>query len=448
MNKFIYPVLVILILCVPAWASDEKTGERHSCVVCGMYIDQYQHTATELTYKNGEKIETCGVADMLRIINDKGGPDAFSSIMVHAWSKATLIPAAEATYVVGSKLIPDMTPNIIAFDNKEDAETFRTKEGGEILNFTQALLSISPMMMTMPTRIKTAVLSPKGASGVGVGYMHMTMDKVKLGSESVDPLDFVSRPGQQSGPKSMTSDAEMLMISYSITDDLSIGISDSYYDKEMETYRAGGTVTETTKNSGFGDVDMTFRYNLWKNAYYSKFFSLLIGTTLPTGDFKKELISMPGMQIGNGAFTFTGGLLFSHRYKNLWFHYMASYTSMLENRDDYKFGDTTRFGAAMHYTPNYDLMAGLEIDGAYATKDKYLGVDADNTGGFRSTLSAVTEWKFLTAFGGTFSMRASGGIPIYEDLNHYSMGQKEMTKLGGGYFATGMINFSKRFSVY
>jgi len=32
MNKLFYLVLVILILCVPAWASDEKTGERHSCV--------------------------------------------------------------------------------------------------------------------------------------------------------------------------------------------------------------------------------------------------------------------------------------------------------------------------------------------------------------------------------------------------------------------------------
>jgi len=367
--------------------------------------------------------------------------------LLHDWNKSALIPAAGATYVIGSKMIPDMTPNIIAFKNKEDAETFRTKEGGEILNFTQALLSISPMMMTMPTRIKTAVLSPKGASGVGAGYMHMTMDKVKLGSDSVDPLDFVRRPGQMMGPRKMTSDAEMLMISYSITDNLSVGITDSYFDKKMETYKMGGKVTETSKNSGFGDVDVTFRYNLWKNTYYSKFLSVLVGTTLPTGNFKEEFITMPGMQTGNGAFTFTGGLLFSHRYKNLWFHYMASYTAMSENGDDYKFGDITRLGAAVHYTPNYDLMAGLETDGTYSAKDKYAGDNVDNTGGFRSNISAVTEWKFLTAFGGTFSVRASGGIPLYEDLNHYSMGAAEKVKLGGGYFVTGTINFSKRFQV-
>jgi nitrous oxide reductase accessory protein NosL len=446
--KNILAAILVISLCVPGGAFAEKNEKRNSCKVCGMYIDQYRDTSTELTVKNGERLETCGVADMIRIINDRGGPDAFSSIMVHDWKSRALIPAATAAYVIGSRLIPDMTPNIIAFEHREDAEAFSVKEGGEMLNFTQALLSISPMMMTMPTRIKTAVLSPRGALGVGVSYMHMTMDKVKLGSDSVDPLDFVGRPGQMMGPRKMTSDAEMLMINYSITDNLSIGINSSYFDKTMETYTMGGKATQTTKNDGFGDIGVTFRYNVWKNAYYSKFFTLLAGTTLPTGDFKKELITMPGLQNGTGAFTFTGGLLFSHRYKDLWFHYLASYTGMLENGDDYKFGDTTRFGAALHYTPNYDVMAGIEIDGVYLAKDKYLGANVDNTGGFRSNLTAVGEWKFLTAFGGHFSVRASGGIPIYEDLNYYSMGAAEKVKLGGGYFASGTINFSKRFQVY
>jgi nitrous oxide reductase accessory protein NosL len=441
-------LLILFLLYIPALALAEKGEGRHSCKVCGMYIDQYEHTAAILTLKNGEKTETCGVADMIRIINDQGGPDAFSSIMVHDWKSRELIPAAEATYVIGSKVIPDMTPNIIAFKNKEDAEAFRAEEGGELLSFTQALLSISPMMMTMPTRIKTAVLPPKGALGVGVGYMHMMMDKVKLGSESVDPLDFVRRPGQMMGPRKMTSDAEMLMLNYSITDNLSVGITEAYYDKKMETYTKGGKATQTTRNEGFGDIDVTFRYNLWKNVYYSKFFTLLAGTTLPTGDFKKDLVTMSGLQNGAGAFTFTGGLLFSHRYKDFWFHYLAGYTGVFENGDDYKFGDTTRLGAAVHYTPSYSVMAGIEVDCAWAAKDRYLDMDVDNTGGFRSNLTGVAEWKFLTAFGGNFSIRASGGGPIYEDLNHYSVNGSEKVKVGGGYFVTGTVNFSKRLSVF
>jgi nitrous oxide reductase accessory protein NosL len=444
----ILATLIVLFLFVPVGAIAEKSSGRQSCDVCGMYIDQFHDTSTQLTLKNGKSLETCGVACMLRLINDKGGPDAFSSIVVRDWNTKAIIQAAEAIYVIGSRIIPDMMPNIIAFANREDAETFRTKEGGEILNFTQALLSISPMGMTMPTRIKTAVLSPKGALGVGVSYMHMTMDKVKVGSKSIDPLEFVKRPGQNTGPKKMTSDGEMLMVNYGITDNFSIGVNASYLQKKMETYKMSGSVTETSNNSGFGDIDVTCRYSFWKNTYYSKFFSLLVGTTLPTGNFKKKYVTMPGLQTGTGAFTFTGGLLFSHRYKNFWFHYMTSYTAMLENSDDYKFGDTTRFGAAVHYTPNYDFMAGLEIDGAYSTKDKYMNINVDNTGGFRSSLAGVVEWKFLTAVGGTFSVRASGGIPIYENLNHYSVGPMEKAKMGGGYFATGTINFSRRFPIY
>ncbi|HEU0264848.1 MAG TPA: nitrous oxide reductase accessory protein NosL [Geobacterales bacterium] len=446
MNKLLL-VLIMLSVCLPITAAAENTVERQECHVCGMYIDQFQSTATQLTLKGGERYETCGVACMLRFINDRGGPDAFSSLEVHDWTTKTLTPAAEASYVIGSRIVPDMMPNLIAFKTKEDAEAFRAKEGGELLTLSQALLSISPMGMTMPTRIKTAVVAPKGSLAVGGSYMHMTMDKVKLGSDSVDPLEFVRRPGQMMGPKKMTVDSEMLMATYGLTDDLSLSINAAYLQKKMESYRNGGAVTDTTKNYGFGDIDISARYNLWKNTYYSKFFSLLVGTTLPTGDFKKQFINMPGLQVGTGDFTFTGGLLFSHRYKNFWFHYLTSYTTVLENGDDYKFGDTARVGAAIHYTPNYDLMVGLEVDGASLAKDEYLGNKLANTGGFRSNLSGVAEWRFLTALGGNFSVRGAGGMPIYEDLNH-RVGLLERPKLGGGYFVSGSINYSRRFPLF
>ena len=428
------------------WSETEDPHhQRPSCSVCGMYIDEYHDTSTELILKTGEKQETCGVACMLRIINDKGGPGAFTSIMVHDWATKNSVHAAGATYVIGSKIIPDMLPNIIAFEKKSDAETFKAKEGGALLDFTQALMSIAPMGMTMPTRIKTAVVSPKGSFAAGIGYMHMEMDKVKLGSRTKDPLAFVQKSGQMMGPKEMTSDADMVMLSYSLTDDLSLGLSEAYLKKKMESYKMGGAVTETTNNDGLGDVDVNLRYGLWKDVYYSKFFSLFAGTTLPTGEFKKEYINMIGLQNGTGAPSFTGGLLYSQRWWDLWFHAMTSYTTGLENGDDYRFGDTARAGAAMHYTPTYDLMMGLEIDGANYDKDEYKDIRLGNTGGFRSNIAAVTQWRFLTAFGGNFSLRVLAGIPIYEDLNHFKVGQSEKVKMGGGYFGLATINFSNRF---
>jgi hypothetical protein len=80
MNKNL-AFFTILFLCVPALVFAGKNDDRLSCKVCGMYIDQYRDTSAELTLKNGERLETCGVSDMIRIINDQGGPDGFSSLL-------------------------------------------------------------------------------------------------------------------------------------------------------------------------------------------------------------------------------------------------------------------------------------------------------------------------------------------------------------------------------
>jgi nitrous oxide reductase accessory protein NosL len=446
--KKIFSLVIFVLVFASQWSFAEENSARESCKVCGMYIDQYHDTSCELVKKDGKQFKTCGVACMIRLVNDTGGPDAFTSIMVHAWDNKELLPANKATYVIGSKVIPDMIPNIIAFNSKEAAEEFISREGGKMLDFTQALLSISPMGMTMPVRLKTAVPSPRGDFSIGAGYMLMTMDKVKVGSDTVDPRDFVKRPGQMMGPKEMESRAEMLMLMYSLTDNLSANMTLTYFDKEMERYIKSGKERETTTNSGFGDIGLSFRYNIWKDVYYSKFFSLLAETTIPTGDFDKDFILSPGLQIGTGAFTFTGGLLFSHRIGHFWFHYLSSYTAAYENADEYKFGNITRAGAAIHYTPNYYFMAGLEADANYYEKSEYKGDEVGNTGGFRSYLSPVIDWKFLTALGGNFSIRLTGGIPIYEDMNHFKAGTSEKVQMGRGYFANIMLSFKSRLSLH
>jgi nitrous oxide reductase accessory protein NosL len=436
-------MIVFLFNCQVSFA--DHHSERESCSVCGMYTDLYADTAAKTVHKDGRTIHACGVACMLRIVQDEGGPKAFSSIEVHDWSGTGYVHAETAVYVIGSRVIPDMIPNIIAFAREQDAQEFQAKEGGEIIGFTQALQIISPMGMTVPTRIKPAVLPPKGAFGIGVGYMQMTMDDVKIGSDSKDPKDFVRMPGQMMGPKEMEMKSEMVMLNYGLTDSLTLGIKSAYLEKEMDMYQMGGNVTKTTRHSGMGDVDVSLRYNLWKDPYYKNFLSLLAGTTLPTGDFDKEFINMPGLQLGPEAFTYTGGLLYSHRYKQFWLHCLTSYTVKLENDDDYQFGNEARLGAALHYTPNYDLMIGLELDAVDRAKNEIKDSKVGNTGGFRSAVTGIVEWRFLTALGGNFNLRLSGGVPIYEDLNHDRVGAMEKVQLGGGYFANIMINFKRRF---
>ncbi len=424
----------------------QATEVRSGCKLCGMYIESYIHTATTLVAKDGSQAQTCGVADMLRLINNAGGPAAFTTITVHNWVDKNEITAKSAVYVIGSKIIPDMLPNLIAFATKEEAELFQQENGGELLDFTQALLSISPTGMTMPARIKSAVIPARGATGIAIATMKMVMDEVMIGSDSVDPLEFTQRPAQtMMDPKKMESSAEMLMASFGLTDDLALAVKVGNVHKTMEMYGMMNVVSET-KNNGISDIDISLRYGLWKNNMYSKFFSLLGGVTLPTGDFEAEYIDMSGLQIGTGDFTGTAGALFSQRINNFWFHYQLSYTYKLENSDDYKFGDVVKFGTAAHYTPNYDLMLGLELDGTEYAKNEKNGTKVENSGGFRSYVTAVGNYRFLTALGGNFNLKLSGSLPIYEDMNHYTSMGVEKVQLGGGYIASGMLSFKRRFA--
>ena len=427
--------ILILLLGVTA-ASHVSAAERESCSICGMYIDQYQHTAAILVDRQGKTVATCGVADMIRYIEDAGGPDAFSSIKVTDWPSGKKMDAAAATYVIGSDLVPDMIPNLIAFADKGAAEKFIGEHGGALLSFTQALLSISPMGMTMPTRINPAVLPPQGAAGMGVGYMYMKMDELMIGSDSVSVPEFRSRINNMMGPKSMTSKGEMYMLSFGITDRVATMVKFSYLQKEMVMQRFMTGQEVVTRTSGPSDTDVQLRYNLWKDTYYSKFISLLGGITLPTGQYDAAYRNMPNLQLGIGTLGYYGGLLASARMGDFWLHGELSHYFRPENNDDYDFGDATKFGLAVHYTPNPDFMIGLETDYTDTQKNEYMGGTVDNSGGIRANLAVVGSWRFLTALGGNFNLKASAGVPYYEDVNAYG--------LGGDYFANVMLSFNRR----
>jgi nitrous oxide reductase accessory protein NosL len=421
-------------------------SKREACSVCGMYINQYQRTAVTLVHKDGKQSKTCGVADMIRLINDTGGPGAFSSIKVRGWSSGREINARDAVYVIGSRIIPDMLPTIIAFTTRKEAQAFTKKNGGALLSFTQALLSISPTGMTKPAKIKTAITPAKGAVGFSVGYMYMEMDDIMDGSSRVDPAEFSSRPGQTKSGKEMTTGAGMYMLSYGINDNLALGIGIKELHKEMTTYTMNGKQTTISRNNGMGDIDINMRYNLWRNIYYSKFISLLIDTTMPTGNFELAYVNSPGLQIGAGSFSGTAGLIYSQRISDLWLHAMLTYRHRLENSDNYRFGDETNFGAAIHYTPNYNFMFGLELNGVDYARNEYNDVELGNTGGFRSYATGVSNWRFLTAMGGNFNLRLSVSVPLYEDMNHYDTMGMEKAQLGGGYSGSALLSFKRRFN--
>jgi nitrous oxide reductase accessory protein NosL len=450
-------LVVLQIALMSAWVSAEETHKRESCRVCGMYIDQYQKSAAELVLKDGTIEHTCGVACMLREVEDAGGISAFKSVKVHDWVSGKLVDAETATYVIGSNVIPDMVPNYIAFAKLDEAEAFIAKEGGEIMDFSIAYHDISPVGTTAPFRIRTAVTPGAGNFSAGMVYGYSEKNQVKIGSNSVDPTHFIqSNPAQPRAPKKIEVQQQSLTFNYSPTDRLALFINIPWFEKRLTqltqtqpTTRPirAGTFGQTVDNeNGLGDISIEGRYNLWRSTRWDKFATILLGTTLPTGHFDGTVSAgtigqAAGLQLGKGTATFTGGLLYSQRWKDFWLHTQALYTVNPENDDDYAYGDVVNGGVALHYTPTYNLMVGIEMDASYAAENQYRGFDIGNSGGTVTNLAFVSDYRFLNALGGNFKLRGSIGLPIYEDLyskrlyNANGRGTQQQVQLGDGFFA-------------
>ncbi|WP_434113729.1 nitrous oxide reductase accessory protein NosL [Methylocaldum sp. GT1TLB] len=462
------PALAICQLLLISFAvSAEEPHERESCRVCGMYIDQYLKSAAELVYKDGKKKFTCGVACMLREVDDAGGLSAFESVKVHDWVSGKLIDAEDAIYVIGSRVIPDMVPNYIAFANREEAEAFAAKEGGDVIDFGIAYQDVSPVGTTAPFRIRTAVTPGAGAFSIGAVYGYMQKDQVKAGSNSTDPSEFInSNRTQPRAPKEVQAHQQALIVNYSPTDNLSLFVNVPWFERRTKTLvRTSPTsVRETVgEENGIGDITLEGRYNFWRSTRWDKFGTILLGTTLPTGQFDGErgattdpvagrrLVSTgPALQLGKDTATFTGGLLYSQRWKDFWFHGSALYAVNPENDNDFAFGDVATVGAAFHYTPNYDLMLGIEMDASYTQKSEDRGYKIGNSGGTVTNLAFVFDYRFLNAFGGNFKLRGSVGLPIYEDLNtkHVVLANPrrefDQVQLGDGFFGNLAVTWTYR----
>jgi nitrous oxide reductase accessory protein NosL len=457
--KYMWMLLLLCACLAPAITSagNEEvhreevvgTGEREECKVCGMYIDQYLRSAGELVHKDGTKEHTCGVACLLRVLEDEG-IEEFQSITVHDWKTGNRVDARNATYSLGSLVIPDMIPNFIAFETKEGAEAFKAEKGGEVIDFNKAMQIITPKGQTVPFRLQTAVITAKGSFGMGMGFSYLRRDRIMLDSDSQDPGEFIGgRPQQPRAPRRAESYGQSIFVNYGITDRLAVLANLPYFERQTSQYNKNlttGAITTTGADAaGLGDLDLRFRYNVWRSTIQDKWVTLMATTTLPTGKFNKVAIDSPALQPGTGAPSFGGGLLFSYNWRDLWFHSSATYIARLENGDNYKFGNEAGAGVAFHYTPGYTYMVGVEVDVAHFEKNENQGAKVGNTGGVRTYLNFVSDWRFLNALGGNFTLRGAIGLPIYEDLNYQTIGSREQVQLGGGYSANLALSYATRF---
>ncbi len=200
--KTVIKVSLMLVLfqltLMSAWVSARGNAQNGKAAASAACISTSTRRAPpSWSSRTAQRSHTCGVACMLREVEDAGGISAFKSVKVHDWVSGKLVDAETATYVLGSNVIPDMVPNYIAFAKREEAEAFVAKEGGEVIDFNIAYDDVSPVGTTAPFRIRTAVTPGAGNFSAGMVYGYSEKDQVKIGSNSEDPTHFIqSNPAQ------------------------------------------------------------------------------------------------------------------------------------------------------------------------------------------------------------------------------------------------------------
>lgn len=458
--------------------------KKRECRVCGMNIEEYKRSSARLVWKDGVTEWTCGVACALREIEDAGGVDKFESAIVHDWNTGKEVDIRKAFFVVGSSVIPDMIPNYIAFEKFEDASNFKAAKGGDLMTYDLAYEDSSPRGNTVPFRVRTAVTPGANAFSAGITYGYMQKDQVKMGESGVDPLGFIARnPSQPRTPNELQIQTQSLVFNWSPTDRMALFMNLPWSERQVTGYQRKAVINpntgmpvrdpktgvvktnivDTTRTAnGIGDLALEMRYNMWRSSHFDKWFSLLVGTTLPTGNFnavrQRDLVTgnmltaeAPGMQLGKGTATMTGGLIYSQRWDDFWIHGNLLYQINPENNNHYSYGDVATAALGLHWTPNYDLVLGVEMDAIYSDKNRDGRVRISNTGGTEADIAAIFDWRMFNAAGGNFNLRGAAGLPFYQDLNYKDIrsplgGSARQVQLGEGFFANIALTYQTRFA--
>jgi hypothetical protein len=188
-----------------------------------------------------------------------------------------------------------------------------------------------------------------------------------------------------------------------------------------------------TRLTGIGDAVISANYNLF-NTYDSVHarikHSLLIGggVKLPTGKFQAiedGLTVNQNFQLGTGSIDFLFNLIYTIRMNKVGFNGEFTYNVNTTNKDDYRFGNTSRSGVSTFYVASTGKLtvmpnAGVSVE-TFADNKQY-GQAFPETGGWAMLYNAGIESYYnQIAFGITYTHPGkqqlfSGNVTSYDRI--------------------------------
>jgi nitrous oxide reductase accessory protein NosL len=237
-----------------AFAAETVEGPR-SCQICGMDREAFAHSRVLLTYDDGSIVGLCSIhcaaADMKQHKDHH-----ITSFMVADYGTRELIDGRKAFWVMGGEKKGVMTSQPKwAFTREEDARSFITENGGELVSFDQALQAAGAesggaghaghdhgpggqMVFNPAFGDDIYHTHPAGMWMFNYKLMRMSMDGLRDGTTDVP----ISSVGNNRGlpydnymmiPTSMTMDMHMFMVMYGLNDRLTVMGMLNYLDIEM-----------------------------------------------------------------------------------------------------------------------------------------------------------------------------------------------------------------------
>jgi hypothetical protein len=277
----------------------------------------------------------------------------------------------------------------------------------------------------------SASAMPKGKLVFGISAQFIELDDIS--SERLEELGAISEEVHSTDTLLNLS----ANIAYGLTDNLSVGLSLPYVDRQniSEAENAGAGVGEAElagDSSGIGDISLFGQYRFYSSN--SMDIAFIAGVKMPTGDTdEKELegkLFEAEQQPGSGSWDPFAGISFNQSWNRIGISSNLLYTFVTEGTQNTDLGNIFNYNIAVSYRAylpeeehehhNHEheskivdyIDVVLELNGDYREQVEINDVEDSNTGGNTLYLSPGVR----IGLGQTWSIYTSLGIPIVNDL--------------------------------
>lgn len=249
--------------------------------------------------------------------------------------------------------------------------------------------------------------TPPGRFQTAVSYDYKSLQDL------VDGRDLL-----QEHLRSRSTHSLLLEMSYGLSHSFSLSGLFSYVRQERRIL-PGSQETNTLTTQGVGDAVFLVKYMLIKGTVFSqRSLSIGVGPKIPIGKFQLRsdgIVAPYDMQPGTGAWDAILWANFQQGFRPfpVSAYATAAYRATGTNETGFEFGDEFIGNAGLTYHANIPVDFSIISKVRRVAPDRRHGAAIANTGGIWVSLVPGAGIDL----GETFSLRFSGQVPVYRDLN-------------------------------